>query len=79
MRRTKTGVITSTKMQKTVTLRVTEYLKDAKYGKKRPVSKNFHAHTEVELAEGMTVTIRETKPRSKTVCWEVVTDENIAA
>lgn len=72
MRRTKTGVITSTKMQATVTVKVTEYLKDAKYGKKRPVSKNFHAHTEEELVEGMTVTIQETNPRSKTVCWEVV-------
>jgi small subunit ribosomal protein S17 len=72
MRRTKTGVITSTKMQGTITVKVTEYLKDAKYGKKLPVSKKFHAHVTTTYNEGETVTIQETTPRSKTVCWEVV-------
>lgn len=72
MRRTKTGVVTSTKMQKTVTIKVTEYLKHAKYGKDYPVSKKFHARTETPLEEGMTVTIEETTPRSKTVCWKVI-------
>jgi small subunit ribosomal protein S17 len=75
MRRTKTGVITSTKMQGTITVKVTEYLKDPKYGKKIPVSKKFHAHTEATHTEGDTITIQETPPRSKTVCWEVVTEE----
>jgi len=70
--RTKTGVITSTKMQKTVTVKVTEYLKHPKYNKEIPSSKKFHAHTEIELAEGMTVTIEETAPRSKTVRWKVI-------
>jgi small subunit ribosomal protein S17 len=74
MRRTKTGVITSTKMQKTVTVKVTEYTKNAKYGKETPTSNKFHAHTELELAEGQTVTIQEINPRSKTVCWEVIQD-----
>jgi small subunit ribosomal protein S17 len=72
MRRTKTGTVTSTKMQGTVTIKVTEYLKHAKYGKDIPVSKKFHAHTETPLEEGMTVTIEETAPRSKTVCWKVI-------
>ena len=72
MRRTKTGIVTSTKMQKTVTIKVTEYLKHAKYGKDIPVSKKFHAHTETPLEEGITVTIEETTPRSKTVCWKVI-------
>ncbi len=75
MRRTKTGVITSTKMQGTVTIKVTEYLKHPKYGKDIPVSKKFHAHTETPLEEGMTVTIEETTPRSKTVRWKVITTE----
>jgi ribosomal protein S17 len=39
MPRTKTGVITSTKMQGTITIKVTEYLKDAKYGKETPCLK----------------------------------------
>ncbi len=73
MRRTKTGVITSAKMQGTVTIKVTEYLKHAKYGKEYPSSKKFHAHTDTQLEEGMTVTIEETNPRSKTVRWKVIT------
>ena len=73
MRRTKTGVITSTKMQGTITVKVTEYLKHKKYGKDIPVSKKFHAHnTQPDIVEGMTITIQETNPRSKTVCWEVI-------
>ncbi len=72
MRRTKTGTVTSTKMQGTVTIKVTEYLKHAKYGKDIPVSKKFHAHAETPLEEGMIVTIEETAPRSKTVCWKVI-------
>jgi small subunit ribosomal protein S17 len=72
MRRTKTGVITSNKMQGTVTIKVTEYLKHAKYKKDIPVSKKFHAHTDIPLEEGITVTIEETNPRSKTVCWKVI-------
>ena len=59
-------------MQKTVTLKVTEYLKHSKYGKEIPVSKNFHAHTDIPLEEGMVVTIEETAPRSKTVRWKVI-------
>ncbi|MBP7823081.1 mitochondrial small ribosomal subunit protein uS17m [Candidatus Gracilibacteria bacterium] len=73
--RTKTGIITSNKMQGTVTVKVTEYLKHSKYNKETPVSKKFHAHTDVPLEEGITVTIEETKPRSKTVCWKVVLDQ----
>ena len=72
MRRTKTGIITSTKMQGTVTVKVTEYLKHPKYGKEIPVSKKFHAHTDAALIEGTTVTIEETNPRSKTVRWQVI-------
>lgn len=72
MRRTKKGVITSTKMQSTVTVRVTEYQKHAKYGKDIPVSRKFHAHTDVALEDGMTVVIEETNPRSKNVCWKVI-------
>jgi len=73
MRRRKTGIITSTKMQSTVTIKVTEYIRHSKYGKDVPISKKFHAHTEIPLEDGMTVTIEETIPRSKTVCWKVVT------
>jgi len=59
-------------MQNTVTVKVTEYFTHKKYGKDIPVSKKFHAHTETQLEEGTTVTIEETRPRSKTVCWKVI-------
>lgn len=72
MKKTKTGIITSAKMQGTVTIQVTEYLKHPKYGKEIPVSRKFHAHTDRPLEEGMKVTVEETKPRSKTVRWQVI-------
>ena len=70
--RTKTGVVISAKMQKTVTVSVTEYKKHPIYKKQVPSTKKYHAHTEQEIAEGTKVTIQETTPRSKTVKWEVV-------
>lgn len=70
--RTKTGIITSNKMQGTVTISVTEYIKHPKYNKEFASTKKFHAHTDTPLEEGMTVTIEETNPRSKTVCWKVI-------
>ncbi len=72
MPRTKTGVVTSNKMTGTVTIKVTEYHRHPKYNKDIPVSNKFHAHTDVPLEEGVVVTIEETAPRSKTVCWRVI-------
>ncbi len=74
--RRKTGVVVSAKMQKTVVVKTTEYHRHFKYAKDVPFSKKFHAHTEEAIAEGTTVTIEETAPRSKTVCWKVVETNN---
>jgi small subunit ribosomal protein S17 len=66
-------------MQKTVTVKVTEYTRHPKYGKDMPSSKKFHAHTEDKIEEGAVITIEETRPRSKTVTWKVVSVDKKAA
>jgi small subunit ribosomal protein S17 len=44
--RTKKGVVTSTKMDKTIVVSVHTYKNDPKYKKKYRVTKKFHAHDE---------------------------------
>ena len=71
--RTKTGIITSTKMDKTVVVQVDTYKIHPKYKKRYKVSKKFLAHDETEaLTVGQEITIQETKPMSKRKCWIVV-------
>ena len=71
--RTKTGVITSNKMEKTIVVKVESYKRHTKYKKRYMVSKKFYAHTEdaTKFNIGDTVTIEETKPLSKLKCWKV--------
>lgn len=71
IRRTKTGVVTSNKMDKTVVVKVDEQRRHPVYHKGMTVSKKYHAHTEKNIEEGAKVTIAETKPLSKTKSWEV--------
>jgi small subunit ribosomal protein S17 len=71
--RTKTGVITSAKMDKTVVVTVDTYKTHPKYQKRYKVSAKFYAHDESNACqEGQTITIRETRPLSKLKRWEVV-------
>ncbi len=66
-RKSYTGVVTSDKMDKTITVVVNTYKKSPLYGKRVKVSKKFHAHDEHGTAGiGDTVTIIETRPLSKT-------------
>ncbi len=68
-----TGVVTSDKMDKTISVEVTTYKKDRLYGKRVKVSKKFHAHDEQGLAViGDTVIIQETRPLSKTKRFRLV-------
>jgi small subunit ribosomal protein S17 len=61
-----TGVVTSSKMDKTITVRIDYFRKDGLYGKRTRVSKKFHAHDENNIAkEGDFVTIFECRPISK--------------
>lgn len=69
----KRGVITSTKMDKTIVVSVHTYKSDPKYKKRYRITKKFYAHDENNsYKEWEIVVIRETKPLSKLKRWEVV-------
>lgn len=72
-RKTRTGVVSSSKMDKTITVTVVRKLKHPKYGKFVKKSKKFHAHDESNEAQpGDLVKIMETRPLSKTKRWRLV-------
>ena len=73
-RRVKTGVVISTKMAKTVTVRVERTVRHPLYGKVLRTSKKYYAHDENanSLKEGDHVTIVESRPTSKLKRWRVV-------
>jgi len=74
--RTKKGVVTSTKMDKTIVVSVETYKSDSKYKKRFRVTKKFYAHDENNTcSEWDQVTISETRPTSKLKRWSLV--ENI--
>jgi small subunit ribosomal protein S17 len=72
LKRTLVGRVTSTKMQKTVTVLVERKVKHPVYGKYLVHSTKLHAHTEMELADGDMVEIQESRPISKTKAWVVM-------
>ncbi len=70
---TKTGIVTSTKSDKTVVVTVHRYVRHPKYLKRYRISKKFHAHDEdSKCKEGDTVIIEETRPLSKLKHWKVI-------
>lgn len=73
-RKVRKGVVVSTKMAKTVTVRVERTMRHPQYGKVIRLSKKYYAHDEEPgtLREGDTVTIVETRPISKLKRWRVV-------
>lgn len=71
--RTKTGIVTSAKMDKTIVVKVETKRAHAKYKKLVSSSKKFYAHDpQRQYHEGDTVTIYETRPLSKLKRWTVV-------
>tara|TARA_Y100001960_G_C13877502_1_gene449800 strand:+ start:217 stop:447 length:231 start_codon:yes stop_codon:yes gene_type:complete len=71
--RTKKGVVTSTKMDKTVVVSVHTYKSHPIYKKRYRVTKKFYAHDENNTcSEGDIVTIKETRPLSKLKRWELL-------
>ena len=61
-----TGIVTSDKMEKTITVQVESYKKHRLYGKRVKQSNKFAAHDEANAANiGDTVRIVETRPLSK--------------
>jgi small subunit ribosomal protein S17 len=73
LRKTKTGVVTSSKMDKTITVAVERKVKHPIYGKFVKKTRKFHAHDEKnECGVGDTVKIMESRPLSKTKRWRLV-------
>ena len=73
LRKTRTGVVTSNKMEKTITVAVERKVKHPIYGKFVKKTTKFHAHDEKnECGIGDLVTIAETRPLSKTKNWRLV-------
>ena len=72
-RKVRTGLVTSDKMDKTITVMVERKVKHPMYGKFLKKSSSFHAHDESNTAgTGDTVRIMETRPMSKTKRWRLV-------
>ncbi|HEX7023621.1 MAG TPA: 30S ribosomal protein S17 [Gemmatimonadales bacterium] len=71
-RKTRTGVVTSDKMTKTVSVVMQRRFAHPVYGKQITRSKSVKARNEVGARTGDTVRIMETRPLAKTVCWRVV-------
>jgi small subunit ribosomal protein S17 len=73
LRKTRTGLVTSNKMDKTITVAVERRVKHPIYGKFVKKTTKFHAHDEKnECTIGDTVRIMETRPLSKTKRWRLV-------
>lgn len=72
-RKTRIGVVSSSKMAKTITVAVERKVKHPIYGKFVKKTTKFHAHDEANTAGiGDTVRIMETRPLSKTKRWRLV-------
>ena len=73
LRKTKTGTVSSDKMNKTITVAVERKVKHPIYGKFVKKTTKFHAHDENNEAKpGDVVKIMETRPLSKTKRWRLV-------
>lgn len=66
LRKTRIGIVTSNKMDKTITVSVESNKRHPLYGKVYKVTKKFKAHDELNQCNiGDTVEICETRPLSK--------------
>ena len=73
LRKVRTGVVFSNKMDKTITVAVKWKEKHPIYGKFVNKTKKYHAHDEKnECSIGDTVRLMETRPLSKTKRWRLV-------
>jgi len=71
--RTKSGVVTSNKMNQTVTVMLERTIKHPLYKKYVKKSTKIHAHdADNQCKEGDLVKIAECRPISKTKSWKVV-------
>jgi small subunit ribosomal protein S17 len=72
-RKTRIGLVTSNKMEKSITVAVERKVKHPLYGKFLKKTTKFMAHDETnQCGIGDTVKIMETRPLSKNKCWRLV-------
>jgi small subunit ribosomal protein S17 len=71
-RKIRTGVVTSDKMTKTVTVILTRRFAHPEYGKQVVRSTKVKARDNQGAKVGDTVRVMETRPLAKTVRWRVV-------
>ena len=73
LRKSRIGIVTSTAMDKTITISVERKLRHPIYGKFVKKTKKFMAHDEKnDCNVGDTVHIMETRPLSKNKRWRLV-------
>lgn len=73
VRKQRSGVVVSNKMQKTIVVRVERRERHPVYGKTMTVARKFSVHDEKNAAQiGDTVRIEETRPLSRTKRWRLV-------
>jgi small subunit ribosomal protein S17 len=72
-RKTREGIVVSTKMDKTIVVAVVDRVRHRRYGKTMQQTNHLYAHDETNDAhEGDRVRISETRPLSKQKHWRVV-------
>ena len=71
-----TGVVTSNKANKTITVKIERKVKHPLYGKVVKRASKVHAHDENNSASiGDIVSVKECRPISKTKTWVLVSDD----
>ena len=79
LRKTRTGLVTSDKMDKTITVLIERRVKHPLYGKYMSKSSKLKAHDEENSCNiGDVVTIAESRPLSKSKSWALVKIEERA-
>ena len=73
LRKTRVGIVTSSKMEKSITVSIERKIQHPIYGKSLKRTKKFVAHDEENTCnEGDTVKIMETRPLSKRKKWRLL-------
>ncbi len=73
IRKSKTGIVVSDKMEKTIVVEIVRKAKHPLYGKTVKLTKRYKVHDEENKAkEGDKVLITETRPISKDKRWRLV-------
>jgi small subunit ribosomal protein S17 len=72
-----TGIVTSNKADKTVTVKIERKVKHPLYGKVIKRATKVHAHDENNTASiGDIVSVQECRPYSKSKTWILITDNS---